>query len=183
MTEGADTAEFVGNVEPPTPPLDFNQLIADLAQRTEAGEAILTGSGVEDWLKYLIELQMRHDLSKTKKEDLFSGYGPLASFSAKIAIAFALKLIDEQTEKDLTLIRKIRNEFAHPKNGYIHFASDEINKLCLRFSGDNSSMANKLLYGNRALACVEKIKAACENGELIRAIKKASKQPSPGKEK
>ena len=39
--------------------------------------------------------------------------GPLASFSQRIAIAYAFDLISSAQYKDLEIIRKVRNHFAH----------------------------------------------------------------------
>lgn len=39
--------------------------------------------------------------------------GPLSTFSARINLAHALNIIEEQERRDLHLIRKVRNDFAH----------------------------------------------------------------------
>lgn len=49
-----------------------------------------------------------------KKDSLFDvGFAPLSSFSAKIALAFRLGLIAEETSQLLDAFRKLRNDFAH----------------------------------------------------------------------
>ena len=63
--------------------------------------------------RLLLEL-LRAVMSKTKHtEELLNGDGGISTFSARIATAFALQLIEEEEHRDLTLIRKIRNDFAH----------------------------------------------------------------------
>src|SRR6266481_591159 len=42
-----------------------------------------------------------------------SSNGPLASFDAKIRMAYCLGIIDEPTKSDLDAIRRVRNGFAH----------------------------------------------------------------------
>jgi DNA-binding MltR family transcriptional regulator len=46
-------------------------------------------------------------------EQLFDSNGPLCTFSSRIKVAFALGLLCEQHVRDLNLMRRIRNEFAH----------------------------------------------------------------------
>jgi DNA-binding MltR family transcriptional regulator len=52
-------------------------------------------------------------LSKNKKDELFEGTGPLSTFSAKIKLAYALRLLDDKSVLTADCIRNIRNAFAH----------------------------------------------------------------------
>jgi DNA-binding MltR family transcriptional regulator len=45
--------------------------------------------------------------------ELFAGYGPISSFSARIAFGYALGAYTKDARSDLTQIRQIRNEAAH----------------------------------------------------------------------
>ena len=45
--------------------------------------------------------------------DLFDGFGPLASFAQRISIAYALGAIDKGTMDELRALKEIRNHFAH----------------------------------------------------------------------
>jgi hypothetical protein len=50
--------------------------------------------------------------------ELFDGaYSPISTFSARIDLAYRLGLISMQFRRDLHLIRKIRNDFAHNIEG------------------------------------------------------------------
>jgi DNA-binding MltR family transcriptional regulator len=64
------------------------------------------------------------------RSSIFTGYGALATFSAKIDLSFLLGLISKQTLDDLNCIRKIRNEFAH-SHFSIDFTNDKVKNLCL----------------------------------------------------
>ena len=46
-------------------------------------------------------------------DNLFDPDRPLGTFSAKIALAYRLNLIDRDFEHALQMVRKIRNDFAH----------------------------------------------------------------------
>jgi hypothetical protein len=54
----------------------------------------------------------RRDKDSTIKS-LFSGYGPLASLSGKLDLAYALGFIDADLRSLINLVRKIRNICAH----------------------------------------------------------------------
>jgi len=47
------------------------------------------------------------------RDDLFDPDRPLGTFSAKIALAYRLGLLEDHVEKALHLVRKVRNDFAH----------------------------------------------------------------------
>jgi DNA-binding MltR family transcriptional regulator len=42
--------------------------------------------------------------------------GPLSTFSARINLAHALRIIDDAEYRDLHIIRRIRNDFAHRRD-------------------------------------------------------------------
>src|SRR4051812_32796495 len=81
--------------------------------RTESDRgAVLAG------VSYIEELLLRLFMAKlllTKKlsGDLFDGSGPLATFSARIKLAYCLGWIGPEMFHDLDLMRRIRNECAH----------------------------------------------------------------------
>jgi DNA-binding MltR family transcriptional regulator len=57
---------------------------------------------------------------------LFEGYGPIASFSARIDISLGLGIVSRDEHHDLQLIRKVRNAFAHDANHELSFVSELI---------------------------------------------------------
>jgi hypothetical protein len=69
------------------------------------------------------------DLSREKYKDIFEGYGPLSTLSAKIDIGYALGLYKEISRADLQCSKKIRNLFAHHVDKR-SFGDDPIAKLC-----------------------------------------------------
>ena len=62
-------------------------------------------------------------------KSLFDGDRPLANFSAQIDVAFATGLISKEAHRDLHLVRKIRNEFAHDFRKLL-FTSNGIRQRC-----------------------------------------------------
>jgi hypothetical protein len=83
----------------------------------------------------MLDAQMRtlfeSQISKeANTNDLFNGpNSPLSSLSNKIELALAFGLISQLEYRNLTLIRRIRNEFAH-KIGELSFDSSAISNRC-----------------------------------------------------
>lgn len=67
-------------------------------------------------------------MSETFASKIFTGYGPLASFSARIDVALAANLISRDDHHDLHKVRTIRNKAAHVGDEF-SFASAEITAL------------------------------------------------------
>ena len=61
----------------------------------------------------MLLLSRMRKLSNNRERDLFEGFGPLAGFSGKIEIAYALGLLNDKARSDLTIIKQIRDKFAH----------------------------------------------------------------------
>lgn len=60
---------------------------------------------------------------------LFEWPGPLSSFSAKIQMAYALRLLHHYEHRDLNRVNKIRNAFAHDLHG-LSFKDAMVSDLC-----------------------------------------------------
>lgn len=88
----------------------YEALEADLASQSDRSLAILGFSFLDSMLRGLLEAWF---IDAAKKAALFEGTGPLSTASAKIALAHATGLISDDERRDLDLLRKIRNKFAH----------------------------------------------------------------------
>lgn len=84
----------------------------DLLNKESARWAVLISTGfMEQQLKDILQAFL---IENDGMASLFEvGNPPLGTFSARIAACYPLGLISEQEHHDLTLIRKIRNDFAH----------------------------------------------------------------------
>jgi DNA-binding MltR family transcriptional regulator len=89
--------------------LNQGEWYESLESESDRGAALIAG----ETLSTALELLLRHVMPNTAKDDLFQGSAPLASFYARTNIAFAFGLVDEDSYRDLNLIRDIRNEFGH----------------------------------------------------------------------
>ncbi|GLS35409.1 hypothetical protein GCM10010869_09970 [Mesorhizobium tianshanense] len=89
--------------------------------------AVLGPAFLDDQLRELLKSFLVDD---QRVADLFaSSMGPLASFSSRIEMAFALGFLAPREVRDLNLIRKVRNEFAHQLAG-TSFVSPKVVSWC-----------------------------------------------------
>ncbi len=108
--------------------------------RTHAGVALAGAAIIEQGLERVLLSRMRK-LNRAKRDRLFEGYGPLSTFSAKIDVAFALGLIDPGIYDRLTVVRKVRNKFAHSVST-LGFDSPEIAALLLNLHPSNQEQTD-----------------------------------------
>jgi len=96
--------------------LTFDFLLK-ITNESERGAILIGGSKIDDYLEDLIKSIM---LNKTKKyqNKLLKYPGPLSSFSGKIELLFAFRIIDERLYNSLNILRQIRNEAAHTYNEF-----------------------------------------------------------------
>lgn len=90
----------------------FREFYKETARASVILAAAMLEQGVSNFIQaYLVPVSSGDD-------NLFNGpNAPLASFSAKIDMAYRVGLISPKMCRDLHLIRKIRNEFAHNVTG------------------------------------------------------------------
>jgi mannitol operon repressor len=84
---------------------------SNAAPRSERGQVLISTGFIEEQLKDVLLAFM---IDNPQCGELVEGgSAPLGTFSARIEACYALGLISEDEHNDLTLIRRIRNEFAH----------------------------------------------------------------------
>lgn len=104
----------------------------ELDDQNDRGAAIVGASLVDEHLRWALETRFIEDLSATRKDWIFNGNGPLATYSAKVELGYALGLYAEKLRSNLRQIGKIRNKFAHGIEATT-FSNPEIVKLCKQF--------------------------------------------------
>lgn len=104
----------------------------ELYAGSDRASLVMLGSYVEANLERLLTKAVRDDLNSEDRKALFEYEGAAGTFSDKIILAFAFKLIGPITRADLTLIRLLRNEFAHSRMP-ISFATPEVQDACKQF--------------------------------------------------
>lgn len=88
---------------------DYHAVLQEFHNESDRAAAVLGGSFVESYLaKY-----MRSAMVEDVKDDVFDNNGPFSTYSQRIQGAHAFGMISATTKRDLELIGKIRNRFAH----------------------------------------------------------------------
>jgi DNA-binding MltR family transcriptional regulator len=92
---------------------DYQSFVTEFHAESDRSAIIMAGSFAESYLAtYLRHFMVDSKDDNSEVERLFEG-GPLASFDARISLAFAFKLISREHREDLRHIKAIRNRFAH----------------------------------------------------------------------
>jgi hypothetical protein len=88
----------------------------EFEHETDRGAVVLTASLLENALTNILK---RHLVPSSNNDDeLFENpLAPLSSFGTKIQISQRLGLISTRLARDLNIVRKMRNEFAHNVHG------------------------------------------------------------------
>ena len=104
--------------------LKFNH---EFRLKSDRDSGLMAAAYLDEALKGMLASYMVND--KRLIKDLFNGQGPLATFSSRINIAFALGKLSKEAKNDLHIIGKIRNEFARVSDS-IDFETETIKKRC-----------------------------------------------------
>lgn len=124
-----------------------------LAKQNDTPYVIVAGTALEDLLERALLVNMR-DLPNTLYDQIFTGYGPLSGFAAKIKIAYAFKIMDDDLVGDFNAVRTIRNAFAHARES-IQFGSPKLKPHFQKFCGWTESSDQRTLFDERLKACMQ----------------------------
>lgn len=89
----------------------FGAFLASFNKESDRGAALVIASMLDERLEQILSASL---IKSSATKDLITGFNaPLGTFSARASAAAALGLIQENEFQEITLIRKIRNEFGH----------------------------------------------------------------------
>ncbi len=91
----------------------FPNVLAALAESDDIALVIGATSLLDRYLGLAMVIRFPTVMNRRAWERVFEGDGPLSAFSAKISMAGVLGLLVGDMPHDLTVLRKIRNDFAH----------------------------------------------------------------------
>jgi DNA-binding MltR family transcriptional regulator len=109
------------------PIINFMNFRATLSEETDRGCILMSAALLDHELEEILKSYLIDD--KKVVNNLLSNNGGLGNFSARIDMVYALGLISEKIYKDLHIIRKIRNDFAHIADP-ISFETQSIKDRC-----------------------------------------------------
>jgi DNA-binding MltR family transcriptional regulator len=98
-----------------------------LTPETDRGCALMAAAFLDETLKELLKANLVNDTKLAHK--VFDASGPLGSFSSRIDMAYLLGLIPKNALRDLHVLRKIRNDFAHVSDN-LSFETPNISDRC-----------------------------------------------------
>jgi len=114
---------------------NFHFLIEEFKKETDRAAVILSASLIDETITSLLKTYLVP--IPNAKDDFFEGANSaLSTFSAKIDLCYRLGIISAKFSRDLHLIRKIRNSFAHDvygcdfENGSVKSRVTELAKTC-----------------------------------------------------
>ena len=112
---------------------DFSSFVSELHRESDRGLALVGGALIDDRL--LETLRAFFCEGVASKRLLEDGAAPLGTFSSRSDACFALGLIDAFEHREIALIRKVRNEFAHAKHG-MSFKTAKVAGFCSTLASD-----------------------------------------------
>jgi DNA-binding MltR family transcriptional regulator len=94
----------------------FTLLQTEFAKESDRASVILAVAMLDQALESLLRC---HLVAIPNSDDsmLDGAYAPISTFSARIDLSFRLGLISSRFSRDLHIVRRIRNEFAHNVTG------------------------------------------------------------------
>ncbi len=103
------------------------QIAKEIDRQEDRGAAIVAGAYLEDFILEALKRRLVPDTAVLN--EFFTGMGPLATFSAKIEMAYLMRLVDKENRQRMHAIRRIRNEFAHNMEP-VTFETTRIKEMC-----------------------------------------------------
>lgn len=105
---------------------DFAEFLEEFNKETERGAALAAAAFLDSMLERILAAFF---IPNNSGLELTAGFNaPLGNFAARAAACHAMGLISEDEFKECTLIRKVRNEFAHKVR--MSFNNDKVKGLC-----------------------------------------------------
>ena len=111
---------------------NVDQIFDGFDKETDRAAIVIAGSIVEDALRSMLEAHMRVTQTKTEENEIWGSQGVLGTFSAKIRLAYALRLLDAGARKQLDVLREMRNACAHSQMP-IDFDTPQLREVCSGF--------------------------------------------------
>ncbi len=137
-----------------------------LRDDTVFGRIIVQAAKTELLLEQLLKAKLVNGNDRFEA-DLFSGYGPMATFGAKINMSFGLGIVDEAIWKRLKQMKDVRNAFAHSAE-HIDFGHPTFRSL--KKLQNNPMAKSERDFFDGLVEIIEHLAPQLQNAALVRAI-------------
>jgi len=105
----------------------MNRVLHEAYRESDRAAAILIGAEIDSALRSLIQAFILPPTNKST--NLLQSDAPLGTMASRIEIAYRLGLISVRLHRELHLLRRVRNEFAHHLAGF-GFGDSPARDLC-----------------------------------------------------
>lgn len=112
---------------------DLAKFVDELKRETDRGLPLVATAMIDELLSETLRAFFCENDSVPHLLD--EGNAPLGTFSSRIHACHALGLINRYEHCEVTLLRKVRNLFAHKKHGF-SFADAKVQGLCSSLTSD-----------------------------------------------
>lgn len=111
---------------------DMDEVHRILDEENDLSAALVCGTLLEEATEQLL-LSHMIALNNDERTEIFRGFGPLASLSARIKFAYAMGLIGKVTKRHTDMMRDVRNALAHSKKPLL-FTTPQVEAICARLN-------------------------------------------------
>lgn len=125
--------------------VEAQKIALRLLKEGERGAVLLGAARLDFALERLLKGAMHPHIGGD--DNLFDSDRPLGTFSAKIALAYRLGLIEKPVEHALQMIRRVRNEFAHSFEDARLTESEHRNRLSRPYADARTNPLWSILEG------------------------------------
>lgn len=167
--DGIDAADLEAFLNEHSELRDEYSILSQLSTESPRGMVLVAAAELDRLLLDLMKSFLRIGSGQTAL--LSGGNAPLATFSGKIAAAHALNLITDDEFKELSIIRRIRNDFAHQAD--VSFESQSVKSRVEELS--------QFRVNDDVTECFQAavIKLTFELSSILRCVKSIDKWPMP----
>lgn len=151
----------------------LNRFMTIIKRQDERALVLSFATFVEDTLGRLLVAYFRN--CKATKELVVGSSAPLGTLGTRIKAVFAFGLVTEQQYKDMEILRKVRNQFAHNWEG-VSLERNDIAAMVgqlsgYTFTGISDSQGRQRLVETMESCCVELFlfQARIESGKSPKA--------------
>jgi DNA-binding MltR family transcriptional regulator len=131
--------------------------IKSLTPESDRGIAVLSAAFIDMELEKLLTRFFVDAPAVTK--DLLGQSRPIGTFSSRIDLCFAVGLIGKATHRNLHLVRKVRNDFAHSGKP-LKFSEPQIAARCREFAINDEETKPRMRFSIAALQILGDLHAA-----------------------
>jgi hypothetical protein len=139
---------------------DLSRFLRELRNESDRGLALVGASVIDDKLRSTLRSFLIDCKAASKLVD--AANAPVGTFSSRIDACLSMGLIDQFEYEEITLIRKVRNEFAHGLHGTT-FQTEPIPGLCsslkspLPEGADYPTTSPRFRYTNAVVSIVTRL--------------------------